>query len=68
VPGAGGLGKRGGGCYSASGGPHGGGDLDLAVVGDFAGLDIYTNDGRSHFTDVEPVDRSRAPSEWLMFI
>jgi hypothetical protein len=26
--------------------------LDLVVVSDFAGLDIYRNDGRGHFTDV----------------
>lgn len=28
------------------------GHLDLVVVSDFAGLDLYTNDGRGHFTDV----------------
>ena len=28
------------------------GDLDLVVVSDFAGLDIYTNDGQGHFTEV----------------
>jgi hypothetical protein len=28
------------------------GCLDLAVVSDFAGLDLYRNDGRGHFTDV----------------
>lgn len=28
------------------------GDLDLAVVSDFSGLDLYANDGRGHFTDV----------------
>lgn len=27
-------------------------DLDLVVVSDFAGLDVYRNDGRGHFTDV----------------
>jgi len=27
------------------------GDLDLLVVSDFAGLDLYRNDGRGHFTD-----------------
>jgi hypothetical protein len=27
-------------------------DLDLVVVSDFAGVDLYTNDGRGHFTDV----------------
>lgn len=27
------------------------GDLDLLVVSDFAGADIYLNDGRGHFTD-----------------
>jgi hypothetical protein len=26
--------------------------LDLVVVSDFAGLDVYRNDGRGHFTDV----------------
>jgi enediyne biosynthesis protein E4 len=30
----------------------GDGDLDLAVVSDFAGLDLYQNDGHVHFTDV----------------
>lgn len=28
------------------------GDLDLLVVSDFAGADLYLNDGRGHFTDV----------------
>jgi hypothetical protein len=28
------------------------GHLDLAVVSDFAGLDLYRNDGKGHFTDV----------------
>jgi hypothetical protein len=28
------------------------GDLDLAVVNDFCGLDLYRNDGHGHFTDV----------------
>jgi hypothetical protein len=28
------------------------GDLDLMVVSDFAGIDLYANDGRGHFTDV----------------
>ncbi len=28
------------------------GDLDLVNVSDFAGLDVYLNDGRGHFTDV----------------
>ena len=28
------------------------GDLDLLVVSDFAGLDLYTNDGKGKFTDV----------------
>ncbi|HVY69374.1 MAG TPA: CRTAC1 family protein [Verrucomicrobiae bacterium] len=28
------------------------GDLDLLVASDFAGIDIYLNDGRGHFTDV----------------
>ncbi len=27
-------------------------DLDLLVVSDFAGVDVYTNDGQGHFTDV----------------
>lgn len=27
-------------------------DLDLVVVSDFAGIDVYSNDGRGHFTDV----------------
>jgi hypothetical protein len=30
----------------------GDGHLDLAVVSDFAGLDLYHNDGGGHFTDV----------------
>jgi len=30
----------------------GDGHLDLAVVSDFAGLDLYRNDGHGHFTDV----------------
>jgi hypothetical protein len=28
------------------------GHLDLVVASDFAGLDLYTNDGHGHFTDV----------------
>ncbi|MBI4659182.1 MAG: CRTAC1 family protein [Verrucomicrobia bacterium] len=28
------------------------GHLDLLVVSDFAGVDLYANDGRGHFTDV----------------
>lgn len=28
------------------------GDLDLVVVSDFAGADVYYNDGHGHFTDV----------------
>ncbi len=28
------------------------GDLDLVVVSDFAGVDLYLNDGRGHFRDV----------------
>ncbi len=28
------------------------GDLDLVVVSDFAGVDVYENDGRGHFRDV----------------
>ena len=31
---------------------NGDGHPDLLVVSDFAGLDLYTNDGRGHFTDV----------------
>ncbi|HUS36892.1 MAG TPA: CRTAC1 family protein [Verrucomicrobiae bacterium] len=27
-------------------------NLDLAVISDFAGLDLYRNDGKGHFTDV----------------
>jgi len=27
-------------------------DLDLVVINDFAGLDVYLNDGKGHFTDV----------------
>lgn len=27
-------------------------DLDLVVVSDFSGIDVYTNDGTGHFTDV----------------
>lgn len=30
----------------------GDGHLDLSVVSDFAGLDLYRNDGHGHFTDV----------------
>ncbi|HWY78405.1 MAG TPA: CRTAC1 family protein, partial [Verrucomicrobiae bacterium] len=30
----------------------GDGNLDLVVVSDFAGIDVYRNDGRGHFTDV----------------
>jgi enediyne biosynthesis protein E4 len=30
----------------------GDGHLDLMVVSDFAGVDLYRNDGRGHFTDV----------------
>ncbi len=30
----------------------GDGDLDLVVVSDFAGVDLYLNDGRGRFTDV----------------
>ena len=32
----------------------GNGHLDLMVVSDFAGLDLYRNDGHGHFTDVTP--------------
>jgi hypothetical protein len=31
---------------------NGDGHLDLAVVSDFVGLDLYQNDGHGHFTDV----------------
>ncbi len=31
---------------------NGDGNLDLVVVSDFAGLDLYQNDGSGHFTDV----------------
>jgi hypothetical protein len=31
---------------------NGDGHLDLLVVSDFAGVDVYRNDGRGHFTDV----------------
>ncbi len=31
---------------------NGDGHLDLVVVSDFAGLDLYQNDGSGHFTDV----------------
>ncbi|HMJ26204.1 MAG TPA: CRTAC1 family protein [Pyrinomonadaceae bacterium] len=30
----------------------GDGHLDLLVISDFAGVDVYRNDGRGHFTDV----------------
>jgi enediyne biosynthesis protein E4 len=30
----------------------GDGDLDLLVVSDFSGIDMYENDGKGHFTDV----------------
>ena len=30
------------------------GDLDLVNISDFAGLDVYRNDGQGHFTDVTP--------------
>jgi len=32
----------------------GDGHLDLIVVSDFAGMDLYRNDGHGHFTDVTP--------------
>jgi hypothetical protein len=32
----------------------GDGHLDLMMVSDFAGLDLYRNDGSGHFTDVTP--------------
>jgi len=35
----------------------GDGSLDLMVVSDFAGLDLYANDGRGHFRDVS--------SQWI---
>lgn len=45
-------------CYSASlADCDGDGDLDLVVVSDFAGLDLYANDGHGHFTD--------ATSRWV---
>jgi FG-GAP repeat. len=28
------------------------GDLDLVVVSDFAGVDVYSNDGKGKFTEV----------------
>ena len=31
------------------------GDLDLVQVSDFAGLDVYRNDGRGRFTDLTPL-------------
>ncbi|MCI0537436.1 MAG: CRTAC1 family protein [Verrucomicrobiales bacterium] len=40
-------------CYSASFADlDGDRDLDMVTVSDFAGLDLYRNDGRGHFTDV----------------
>src|SRR6185295_1815359 len=38
------------------------GDLDLVVVSDFAGADVYINDGRGRFTDVtaKALDESHA--------
>jgi len=38
------------------------GDLDLSVVSDFAGLDVFQNDGKGHFSDVTETrfGRSRA--------
>ena len=38
-------------------------DLDLMVVSDFAGVDLYENDGRGRFTDV----RDRWIDEWHSF-
>lgn len=40
----------------------GDGDLDLVVVSDFAGVDLYANDGRGRFTDVTAhwLERPRA--------
>ncbi|MSU21973.1 MAG: CRTAC1 family protein [Pedosphaera sp.] len=51
---AAGLGrKRGRRSYSSSWVDlDGDGNIDLVVVSDFAGVDIYQNDGRGHFNDV----------------
>ena len=38
-------------------------DLDLVVVSDFAGVDLYQNDGKGHFTDV----RDQWIDEWHNF-
>ena len=43
---------REGGSDNGTGWADGDGNLDLLVVSDFAGLDLYRNDGRGHFTDV----------------
>jgi len=34
------------------------GDLDLLVVGDFSGIDLYHNDGRGHFSDANDTLRA----------
>ena len=39
------------------------GDLDLLVVSDFAGIDVYFNDGRGRFQDVT----DRVVDEWMNF-
>jgi hypothetical protein len=36
------------------------GDLDLVVVSDFSGVDLYSNDGHGHFTDVTSAWAPRA--------
>lgn len=38
-------------------------DLDLIVVSDFSGVDLYQNDGKGHFTDV----RDQWVDEWHNF-
>ncbi len=39
------------------------GDLDLLVVSDFAGIDVYLNDGHGYFTDVT----NQMVDEWHLF-